>query len=79
MNTEVCTICGDKYTKSDLKIIYHVKYKPEITTYACQGCNYAEYLIRHPEVKTTYLMERRKKLVREWTIKNRPLINLNHF
>ncbi len=70
-----CPICADKYTNEDKEVEYHVSYKPEITTYTCRGCNYAEYLIRHPEIKTSYGMEHRKDLVREWTLKNRPLIS----
>lgn len=77
MDTQnVCPICEDKYTKEDKKVEYHVSYKPEITTYACSGCNYAEFLIRNPEIKSDYFMDHRKKLVKEWTLKNRPLISL---
>lgn len=72
---DICPICGDKYTKRDKKVTYHVTYKPEVTTYACDGCNLAEHLIQHPEIKTTYFMEKRKELVRQWTLKNRPLIS----
>lgn len=72
---ETCPICGDKYTKHDKKVNYHVTYKPEVTTYACDGCNYAEHLIQHPEIKPLYPTEKRKALVREWTLKNRPLIS----
>ncbi len=72
---EKCPICDDKYTEEDRKIVYHVAYKPEIITSACMGCNYAEYLIRHPEIQTTYTMEKRKNMVKQWTLKNRPLIS----
>lgn len=77
MNFEsVCPICEDKYSEADKKIEYHVSYKPEVTTYAtCSGCNYAEYLIRHPEIKPPHPIEKRKALVRAWTLKNRPLIS----
>jgi hypothetical protein len=51
-----------------------VEYKPEITMDACRGCNYAEYLIRHPEIKSDYYMASKMKRVREWTLHNRPLI-----
>jgi hypothetical protein len=60
----ICPICEDKYTDEDKEIEYHVTYRPEVTTFTCNGCNYAEYLIRHPEVKTTYAMEKRKALVK---------------
>lgn len=73
-NGNMCPICKDMYRKDDPKIIYHVTYKPEVITDACNGCNYAEFLIRHPEIETTYFMENRKHIVREWTLKNRPLI-----
>lgn len=71
---EKCPICNDEYTDEDRKIIYHVSYKPEIVTYACDGCNYAEHLIQHPEIPTTYFMDKRKDLVIQWTLKNRPLL-----
>jgi C4-type Zn-finger protein len=71
---DTCPICEDKYKDDDKRVEYHVSYKPEITTYTCRGCNYAEFLIRHPEVKTNYFMEHRKNLVKDWTLKNRPLI-----
>lgn len=71
---DTCPICGDVYTNKDYKVNYHVEYKPEVTTYTCRGCNYAEWLIRNPHVKETY-MEKRKELVRKWTLKNRPLIS----
>ncbi|MDD5165678.1 MAG: hypothetical protein PHG25_04075 [Candidatus Pacebacteria bacterium] len=51
-----------------------MEYKPEITIDACRGCNYAEYLIRHPEIKSDYYMTSKMKKVREWTLRNRPLI-----
>ncbi|MCC2631301.1 MAG: hypothetical protein K0S38_1110, partial [Candidatus Paceibacter sp.] len=70
-----CPICGDEYTELDRKIVYHVSYKPEVTTFACDGCNYAEHLIQHPEIETSYEMEKRKEVVRAWTLKNRPLIS----
>lgn len=70
-----CPICDDKYRDEDKKVEYHVSYNPEITTYTCEGCNYAEFLIRHPEIKSEYFMEKRKELVRQWTLKNRPMIN----
>lgn len=76
-----CPICDDKYTESDKKVLYHVSYKPkEVTTYSCQGCNFAEDLIQHPEKESTlnpdnkYNMDERKELVRSWTLKNRPKI-----
>ncbi len=72
---ETCPICGDKYCEEDLKVEYHVTYKPEVTTFACSGCNYAEFLIRNPEIKTDYFMDNRKELVRQWTLKNRSLIS----
>ncbi len=72
---ETCPICGDKYTKTDKEVKYHVTYKPEVTTYACDGCNYAEHLIQHPEIVPLHPIEKRKELVREWTLKNRPLIS----
>ena len=71
---ETCPICGDRYTEQDIKVTYHVTYKPEVTTYTCRGCNYAEWLIRNPNIKEPY-MEKRKELVRQWTLKNRPLIS----
>lgn len=71
---ETCPICEDRYRKEDKKVLYHVTYRPEVTTYTCSGCNYAEYLIQHPEIETDYIMEHRKDLVRKWTLKNRPLI-----
>ena len=71
---EICPICNDAYTDDDRKIIYHVTYKPEVTTFTCTGCNYAEYLIRHPKIHTLYFMKKRKEVVRSWTLKNRPLI-----
>lgn len=72
---DICPICKNLYSYNDPKIIYHVAYKPEnIITNACNNCNYAEYLIRHPEIKTKYNMEWRKKLVKQWTIKVRPQI-----
>ncbi len=73
--TKTCPICEDKYRKEDKEVEYHVTYKPEVTTYTCSGCNYAEHLIQHPEIKTTYFMEKRKELVRKWTLRNRPMIN----
>lgn len=69
-----CPICGTSYTYNDPKIVYHVEYKPEITIDACRGCNYAEYLIRHPEIKSDYYMKSKIKKVREWTLHSRPLI-----
>lgn len=66
-----CPICNDNYKEDDVKIVYHVSYKPEVTTFTCRGCNYAEFLIRHPEIQTTYDMEHRMVLVRNWTLKNR--------
>ncbi|HEY0220736.1 MAG TPA: NUDIX domain-containing protein [Candidatus Paceibacterota bacterium] len=74
---EICPICENRYKDEDSKVIYHVTYIPEITTNACRGCNYAEFLIRNPEEKTKYRMDHRKELVRMWTIKHRPLINPN--
>lgn len=71
---EVCPICNDQYSDLDRKIEYHFSYKPAITTFACDGCNYAEHLIRHPEIKPDYFMENRKELVKKWTEKNKPLI-----
>jgi hypothetical protein len=75
-----CPICDDSYNKNDREITYHVTYKPEITTNACYGCNYAEFLIRHPEKEKEidpskiYHMQNRIKKVKEWTLKNKPLI-----
>lgn len=72
-----CPICGDLYTYLDPKVEYHVQYHynyPEITTSTCRGCNYAEYLIRHTEVKSRYNMERKKAKVKKWTLKNRQFI-----
>lgn len=74
-NLETCPICNDEYKEHDRKINYHVTYKPEVTTNACDGCNYADHLIQHPEIKSDYNMEYRKKLVREWILKNRPMIS----
>lgn len=74
-NKEICPICGNQYKEESQKDEYHVSYKPEVTTDACLGCNYAEYLIRHPEVKPPYDMEKRKEIVKQWTLKNRPLIS----
>ena len=74
-NLEVCPICNDKYKEHDKKVNYHVTYRPEVITFTCEGCNYAEYLIRHPEISTDYIMEKRKNLVKQWTLKNRPLIS----
>lgn len=71
---EVCPICGDLYTNKDFEVNYHVDYIPEIITTACKGCNYAEYLIHHPEIKSKYDMERKIAAVRAWTQKNAPLI-----
>lgn len=71
---EKCPICNDSYLEDDKKNLYHVTYKPEVTTYTCRGCNYAEFLIRHPEIETTYAMNKRKEIVRRWTLKNRDLI-----
>lgn len=71
----VCPICNHPYTYNDPKVVYHVEYKPvQIITDACRGCNYAEHLIQHPEIKTDYYMEKKKEKVREWTINKRPLI-----
>lgn len=75
MYDDLCPICEDKYKDEDKKVKYHVSYKPEITTYTCSGCNYAEFLIRNPQIKSEYFMENRKELVRQWTLKNRPLIS----
>ncbi len=73
---EVCPICGDKYTEQDIKVVYHVEYRPEITTDACTGCNLAEYLIRHQDQLYKYpYMKHKMEIVRDWTLKNRPLIN----
>lgn len=69
-----CPICGKPYSYNDPKIIYHVEYKPEITTDTCRGCNYAEFLIRRPDIKTSYYMKAKMKKVRQWTLHNRPLI-----
>jgi len=69
-----CPICSDLYSEVNIEVEYHVDYSPAITTHACRGCNYAEYLIRHPEVISEYPMERKKILVREWTYKNKLLI-----
>lgn len=69
-----CPICANLYTFNDPQIVYHVEYKPEITIDACRGCNYAEYLIRHPDIKSDYYMDQRKEKVRKWTIHNRPFI-----
>jgi C4-type Zn-finger protein len=71
---EKCPVCDDHYLEGDKKILYHVTYKPEVTTYTCRGCNYAEFLIRHPEIKTDYKMKRRKEIVRRWTLKNRDML-----
>jgi hypothetical protein len=80
-NTKSCPICEDKYSDSDKEVLYHVQYSPkEITTYACRGCNLVEDIIQHPEKESLlnpnhkYYLENRKKLVREWTLKNKPLI-----
>ena len=75
-DNKICPICKDVYREEDAKIVYHVTYKPEVITDDCSGCNYAEFLIRHPEIPTTYFMEKRKKVVRDWTLKNRPMISL---
>jgi len=72
---EICPICKNKYKERDKKLEYHVSYKPEIKTNTCKGCNYAEFLIRHPYIKSEYYMENRKRLVKLWTFKNRPLIS----
>lgn len=72
---EICPICKNQYSKEDGKVIYHVSYKPEVITFTCKGCNYAEYLIRHPEIDTDYFMNHRKEIVKNWTLKNRPLID----
>ena len=64
---EVCRICEDKYKDEDIKVTYHVTYDPEVVTYSCRGCNYAEYLIRHPEVETTYFMEKRNRFYSGWS------------
>ena len=70
-----CPICNRPYTEKDPEIIYHVTYKPEnIITDTCNNCNYAEYLIRHPEIPTKYNMIKRMHKVQKWTVKNRPLI-----
>jgi hypothetical protein len=70
----ICPICKNQYSEQDKKVTYHVMYVPEITSDSCRGCNYAEYLIRHPEEVSAYPMEHRKEIVKAWTIKNRPLI-----
>ena len=72
---EICPICKNMYEDEYTKTVYHVTYRPERITFACRGCNYAEFLIRHPEIPTTYFMENRKRAVKEWTLKNRPMIN----
>lgn len=69
-----CPICGDVYNDLDRKIEYHFSYKPQITTYACDGCNYAEYLIRHPDIPRPNNILHRIEVVRQWTLKNRSLI-----
>ena len=74
VTNEICPICKDKYKTNDRKIKYHITYNPEVITFACQGCNYAEFLIRHPEISTTFFMDKRKETVRRWTLKNRALI-----
>lgn len=74
-NNDLCPICKNVYKEDDKKIVYHVTYRPEVITDSCRGCNYAEYLIRRPEITPTYFMENRKSLVKEWTLRNRPLIN----
>ncbi len=74
-NKGACPICGDEYTDNDKEVEYHVSYKPEVTTFTCRGCNYAEFLIWHPEIKTTYRMKNKMDIVRKWTLKNRPLIS----
>ncbi len=70
-----CPICENNYSFEDPRIRYHVGYKPEITIDACRGCNYAEYLIRNPQVETDYYMDKRKEVVRQWTVEKRPLIS----
>jgi len=74
---KTCPICGHDYDYLDPKVEYHVSYFPvEIIANACRGCNYAEFLIRHPEIPTGYYMKKKIVKVREWTLKNRPFLGL---
>ncbi len=45
---EVCPICLRPYSKKNHKVKYHLQYHPVPKyIYACDSCNYAEYLSRH--------------------------------
>lgn len=45
---EVCPICRRPYSDKNKKVEYHLQYEPVPKfIYACESCNYAEYLSRH--------------------------------
>lgn len=45
---EICPICLRTYSDRNKKVQYHLQYGTEGKfIYACQSCNYAEYLSRH--------------------------------
>jgi transposase-like protein len=47
-DVEICPICRRGYSKNNPKVKYHLQYEPTPKfIYACQSCNYAEYLSRH--------------------------------
>lgn len=70
-----CPICGHHYVGNDVMVEYHVQYTPvQITTDSCKGCNWAEYLIRNPDIPRPDSILRNIEAVKRWTLKNRPLI-----
>lgn len=45
---EVCPICRKPYSENNQKVKYHLQYEPVGKfIYACESCNYGEYLSRN--------------------------------
>lgn len=44
---EICPICRRAYSLKNPKVKFHLQYNPPKFIFACESCNYAEYLSRH--------------------------------
>lgn len=64
---EVCPICLNPYIENNKKVRYHLSYNPPKFIYACQSCNFAEYLSRHWRKHLTRWQWYKINVVRKFT------------
>ena len=67
IDTEVCPICLRPYGVTNKKVRYHLSYNPPKFIYACQSCNFAEYLSRHWRKHLTRWQWYKINVVRKFT------------